>query len=158
MTARPVSLSSRIQGLIIASILGWFLSGQVRSAWAGYWLLKDPQAGMAVVTARHWSGHNAMDYRYTVNGKNYAGVCGRNWQDPRYSRVEAGEESIVYFSASHPWISCLYKPKAVIEGLPVIVIVLFIEALAIVTIVNPESRWAFNFNVMRWRRREANLS
>lgn len=90
-----------------------------------------------------------MDYYYTVNGKKYTGVCRRNWQDPKYSRVEAGEKSIVYFSASHPWISCLYKPRAVIEGVPVILLVLFFEAFAIITIVNPESRWAFNFNVRK---------
>lgn len=90
-----------------------------------------------------------MDYRYSVNGKNYSGVCGRNWQDPKYSGVEAGEESIVYYSASHPWISCLRKPRTVIEGLPVILIALFLEVLAAMTIVNPQSRWAFDFNVRK---------
>jgi hypothetical protein len=41
------------------------------------------------------------------------------------------------------------RARAVIEGLPIILRVLIVEAFAIMTVVNPESRWAFNFNVSK---------
>jgi len=106
--------------------------------------LRDAQKGTAIVTKELWSGHNAVGYRYVVDQKQYSGHSGRNWQDKSYSKVQVGEESVVYFSASHPWLSLLYMPRAVLEGLPVIIIVLIVEAFAVVTIIKPKSGWAFS--------------
>ena len=130
----------------MACFLGWFLWGQVRSAWLSYWLLTDARSGMAVVSKFVWTGHNVVAYRYTVGGHEYPGQSRRNWQDPKYANVQAGDTAIVYFSASHPWLSCLYMPRTVVEGLPVVIIVLLLESIAIGTIVNPKGRWAFNFD------------
>jgi hypothetical protein len=77
--------------------------------------------------------------RYKVNQREYTGRSGRNWRDPRYSQVQVDEKSAVYFSASHPWLSLLYKPDAILEGAPVILIALVLEFLVILTIVNPKS-------------------
>ena len=118
-------------GLILAIALGQFLFLRLRSTWINYWLLRDAQKGTAIVTKELWSGHNAVGYRYVVDQKQYSGHSGRNWQDKSYSKVQVGEESVVYFSASHPWLSLLYMPRAVLEGLPVIIIVLIVEAFEI---------------------------
>src|SRR5215831_6445075 len=123
--------SQRWVGLAIALFLGWFLVGQARSAWKNHWLLTDPQEGMAVITKEHWGGHGRFVYKYAVSGTRYTGVSSRNWQDPKYSSVGPGGESIVYYSASHPWISLLFKPRTVVEGLPGIIIVLCFEFFAI---------------------------
>jgi len=141
---QPRTLSPRIVGIIVACVLGWFLFGQVRSAWLSYWLLRDAQTEMAVVTKFLWTGHGVVEYRYVVQGHEYAGHSRRNWQDPRYSNVQAGEKAVVYFSASHPWLSCLYMPRTLVEGAPVVLIVIFLESLAIGTIIRPKGRWAFN--------------
>jgi hypothetical protein len=73
----------RFFGLFIAIVLGDFLFVQARSGWTNYWLLKDSQQGMAVVTHELWSGHNAVGYKYTVNQKDYVGKSGRNWQEEK---------------------------------------------------------------------------
>ena len=139
-------MSPRLVGWIVAIILGAFLFGWVKSTRRNYWLLRDCQEGVAVVTKKSWAGHNAVDYRYTVNQKEYFGSSMRNWQQPKYRRVRAGDQSVVYFSASHPWLSLLYKPQAIVEGLPVLLMAFLLEVCAVATIVNPTSKWAFNIS------------
>ena len=143
---RKRSLSPRLQGLIVALFFGWFLTVIGCDWWSEYWLMKDGQQGMAVVTRELWTGHNAVDYRYTVNQKQYTGKSGRNYRIPQYSHVVAGEPSIVYYSAFHPWLSSLRMPTVLGQGWPVILIVLCFEFFAVVTIINPKSGWAFNFS------------
>jgi hypothetical protein len=139
------SISPRLIGLIIAIALGDFLFVRTREAWTNYWLLQDGQQGMAVVTHELWSGHNAVGYRYMVNQQEYVGKSGRNWQEANYSNVQVGGKSVVYFSISHPWLSLLYKPRTVIEGLPVVIIAFLIELFAITTVLNPKKgKWAFD--------------
>jgi hypothetical protein len=136
----------RLVGWIVAVILGIFVIGWGKATWRNYWLLSDGQEGVAVVTTESWSGHNAVNYRYTVNQKEYAGTSTRNWQQPKYGKVQVGDQSVVYFSASHPWLSLLYKPRAAVEGLPVLLIALLLELFAVASIINPRSKWAFNLS------------
>jgi len=140
------SFSPRLVGLILAAGLGYFLVRQALSGWRNYWLLEDSQQAVAIVSKEHWSGHKLVVYQYVVNGKQYTGTSFRNWEDPRYGNVQAGGESVVYFSASHPWLSLLYKPRTVVEGLPVLIIVLVLEVFAVVTIIRPKSSWAYDLN------------
>src|SRR5271157_6079448 len=108
----------RIIGLVLAAILGDFLLGFLQNAWRNHWLMTDAQQGMATITEPYWGGHNQFDYRYVVDGREYTGISYRDWQDPKYSNAQPGGEAVVYFSVSRPWLSLLYKPSAVIEGLP----------------------------------------
>jgi hypothetical protein len=110
-----------------------------------YWLLRDGRKGTALVTKELWSGHNSVGYKYVVEGREYAGRSGRNWDDPKYRDVKVGQESVVYFSASHPWLSQLSMPRSIMEGAPVVLIVLGFELFAITTIIKPTGRWAFSF-------------
>jgi len=133
---------AKLVGLILALALGQFLFLRVRSAWTNYWLLQDAHEGTAIVTKDLWSGHNAVGYEYVVDQKHYSGHSGRNSMDQK--KVQVGEETVVYFSASHPWLSLLYMPQAVLKGLPAIIIVLVLEVFAIITILKPKSGWAFS--------------
>ncbi|PYU33229.1 MAG: hypothetical protein DMG31_09365 [Acidobacteria bacterium] len=139
-------LSARFFAAVVAVFLGWLLFGWTTDTWRSYWLRKDGQQGIAVVTKELWTGHDSVAYRYTVNEKEYAGQSMRNWREQKYSRVGLGERSVVYFSASHPWLSLLFKPDTAVEGLPVLLLVVVLEALALLTIINPKSRWALNFS------------
>jgi hypothetical protein len=85
-------------------------------------------------------------YYYDVNQKHYTGVSGTNWRDPHYSDARPGSEAVVYYSASHPWLSALYMPGTVITALPVVVIAFLIELIAVVTVINPGSKWAFDLS------------
>jgi len=144
MTNRqPRLLSPRTQGAIIAVILGYFLLTQFEAARESYWLLKDGRQGMAVITRDLWTGHRGVAYRYQVNQRQYTGKGRRNSTDPRYINALPGSESVVYYSASHPWISALDFPRTMVEGLPVILIVMMLETIAVVTVIKPNSRWAF---------------
>ena len=57
----------------------------------------------------------------------------RNYQDPRYRNVHPGDKSVVHYSASHPWMSSLGWPDR-------------IGAMAVITLINPQHKWAFNIN------------
>src|SRR5437588_4539877 len=136
---------ARIAALILAIGLRQFLHLRVREAWTSYWLLKDAQKDTALVTKELWSGHKAVGYKYVVNGRQYAGHGGRNWDDPKYRDAKVGQESVVYFSASHPWLSQLSMPRTILEGPPVVLIVLGLELFAIVNVLNTTTEWAFSF-------------
>lgn len=138
------SYQLRLAGLFMAIVLGDFFFLQVRSDWRNYWLRTDPQQGMATIMKKYWGGHGNYVYQYSVNLKQYAGRSQRNWRDPQYSNVLPGDQAVVFYSASHPWLSQLYKPDTVIQGLPVLVIAFLIELIAIVTIIRPNSKWAFD--------------
>jgi hypothetical protein len=138
------SRGARLTGLILALALGNFLFNRARSAWTHHWVLSDAQQGAALVTKEHWSGHNAVDYQYVVDQKQYNGHSVRNSKDQK--KVQIGEQTVVYFSASHPWLSLLYKPQPedVLPGLPSILIALVLEGFAVLTLINPKSGWAFS--------------
>ena len=123
--------------LVLLIPLGWWLFGQARSSWRAYWILNDCQQGKAVLTKEFWGGHGRFVYRYIVNEKQYAGVSSRDWKDAKYKNAEIGEEAVVYYSASHPWLSLLYKPEGFIDVLPAL-IALALSLFIVVTVARPK--------------------
>lgn len=73
------------------------------------------------------------------------GVSIRNWKDDKYNKIGIGEQTVVYFSASHPWLSLLYKPDRYLDILPLL-IALTLEFFVVMTAVNPKSKWALNLD------------
>lgn len=142
---------SRYLAVIIALICGAWIFGYGSDSQAQYWLHKDAQQGRAEVTKALWTGHDSVAYRYTVDGKEYSGAGGRSYRDPRYANVLAGDHPPVWYSASHPWFSTLREPEPPSTGfspvgIPVVLLILFIEARAVITVVVPTHRWAIDFN------------
>ena len=163
--AKPVTANTaRVFGLIIALALGDFLYLRVMEGWTSFWLFKDAQEGIALITGESPWGHGVVLYQYSVGQSEYTGKSHRNIQNPQYQSVPIGGKSIVYFSASHPWISSLNMPRTLIEGLPVVFVVLIFEAFAVFTVIRPTGSWAFNFmsgnkplddqNKTLWERRD----
>ena len=107
--------------------------------------MQDSRQGVAVLTKEYWGGHGQVVYRYVVNEKDYTGVSTRNWQDAKYSKVGIGEEAIVYYSVSHPWLSLLYKPDGFLDVLPALV-ALTLGFFIVITALKPKSKWALNLN------------
>lgn len=98
-----------------------------------------------MIIKENWAGHDVVVYEYRVGRTVYTGQSRRNRRDPKYGDVRPGEKSPVYFSLSHPWISAFDPPDYVgIDGLPVIVLVWFIEACLLITVFKPDSKWALN--------------
>jgi hypothetical protein len=145
------STIARIWALLFALLLGHaFILAPAETLWRDYWLVKDGQPGMAVVTKEHWAGHNVVVYQYLVGRAVYTGEDRRSLQNPKYAHVMPGEKSIVYYSSSHPWLSAIDLPQhVVIAGLPVVLLAWLIEAGLVVTLINPESPWAFQLNGRR---------
>jgi hypothetical protein len=129
--------------LFMAILLGYsFIFRFFQHSWAEYWLTKDPQQTMAIITGSR--DHGIVDYKYVVAGEKYTGLSHRNWHDARYSNVGIGGQSNVYFSASHPWLSTLEPPQFPPSGVIVLIVALVFEFFFIVTVINPRSKWALN--------------
>ena len=137
--------SSRLRFTILILVIpiAWWLFLQVRSSWRNYWLLVDGQQGIATVTKEYWGGHGQVVYSYVVNETHYTGVSSKDWKDKKYRKLHVGEDAIVYFSASHPWLSLLYKPDGYFNVLPAL-IALSLGVLVLVTALKPNSNWALN--------------
>lgn len=150
-TQLPSPTAIRLQASFLALFLGYFfVYGVAQELWNKYWLVKDGQQGLAVVTAEHWAGHNVVLYRYRVSGKEYAGRGSRSIENPKYAHVTAGENTVVFYSSSHPWLSAIDHPHFVsIDGLPVALFVWLIEASLVAAIINPKGRWALNLTGQR---------
>jgi hypothetical protein len=138
---------ARWSGLVLALALCLFLFWWAQDAWTNYWLLKDAQQGCALVMREHWSGHDNVVYRYVVGQREYIGQSSRNGKDAK--KVQVGERAMVYFSASHPWLSRLSMPENVLVGLPVIVLVLVLAVFAVITFIKPKALCAFNWRQKR---------
>jgi hypothetical protein len=135
--------SPRTQASIIAIVLAYCLSLAFQNWWLNYWVLKDGQTTTALVIRAHWRGHGKLEYSYLVKEKEYKGYC--RWRRDSHVTTLAGGHNPVFFSASHPWLSSLYRPDEVLEDLPVVLLLLLLEAFAVATLIQPKSRWAFRF-------------
>ncbi|HEX9048890.1 MAG TPA: hypothetical protein VF988_17830 [Verrucomicrobiae bacterium] len=136
----------RVVGLVIAIALGQFFYLRIHEGWLHYWLLTDAAEGKAKITANYWAGHGQVVYYYDVKQAHYSGVSGKNWRAQNYNDVGPGSETVVFYSASHPWLSSLCMPSSVVSGIPVLVVAFVIELFAMITIIKPESKWAFNLD------------
>jgi len=141
----------RVWVLLFALLLGYaFVFTPARQVWKDHWLVRDGQEGTAVITKEHWAGHGVVVYRYRVGQKVYTGQDRRSRQNSKYAHAVPGEESVVYFSSSHPWLSAINLPRNVgIEGLPVVMLAWLIEVSLFITLVNPKSSWALRLGGQR---------
>jgi hypothetical protein len=124
--------------------VGWFLIGEARDMWTRYWLLKDGQQETAVVTYEH--ARNVVDYSYRVGGREYKGTDRRRYLRERheYVNVRLGGHAVVYCSSSHPWLSSLTPPESILpDGFLGVLLFLMLEIWFIITLINPNSRWAY---------------
>jgi len=119
----------KLLGAIPALVLAWLILGLILVSRVHYWLTTDGQQAIAVITAEHQ--HNVVDYQYAVDGKKYKGTSQRNWENVKYRDVAVGGDSVVYYSASHPWLSSLETPCFPVRGTPVFLVLLPMELAAI---------------------------
>jgi len=128
--------------LLAAAFLCPVLIWYVNDSWKGYWLTRDGVMATAVITAEHSKG--LVDYKYTVDGREFAGSGDRNWKEEKYRNVHPGDECILYYSSSHPSISSLRPPEFPPSGLPAIIVALAMEFFFVATIINPRGSFALN--------------
>jgi hypothetical protein len=100
--------------VLFATFLVWIFWHNIRTT---YWLLTDGQEGKAVITGSSplRRRDESLDYSYEVNNTRYYGSSPRSWLEKPYWGVQIGGQSVVYYSASHPWLSSVRKPKEVVS-------------------------------------------
>ena len=135
---------TRLGLLGMAIVLGYsfIFRTMLFPSWTHYWLTKDAAQTMAVVTEQH--SHGVVDYKYSIGATKFTGRSQCNWEQEKYREVGVGQESIVFYSSSHPWLSSLETPQFPRSGTIVLLIALPIEFFLIMTAVNPRSVWALN--------------
>ena len=107
-------------------VLTFFAFMYCRHARENYWILRDGIQTTAKVTGE--GTHNTIDYTYRVGGTTYSGNGHREYREG-LPRVTTGGESVVWYSASHPWLSTPRRPDAVFVGFPWLVIVVAMDFL-----------------------------
>jgi hypothetical protein len=106
--AAQILRAAQIWLVLTVLFFGFILVGGIRDFRECYWLKKDAKRGTAIITEQRQ--HGVVEYRYTVDQHEYTGRSQRNQEQEKYRNVGPGEESPVYFSASHPWLSSLEVP------------------------------------------------
>jgi len=112
--------------------------------WTDHWLARDAQPTSAIVTGIH--PKRVYDYRYTIDGKEYSGTSQRDWENEKVHTLQAGEQTTVSFSTSHPWLSSMLTTRVAWAGLPFTVLMLLIECFLLAVLIDPHGKWA----ITRW--------
>ena len=134
----------RIGGTILFCILSWPLISGVIGVVHNYWLLNDCEKSKAYIIGASRRGHAVYNYKYTIENQEFSGASRRNYKDEKSKNAGTGDSVAVYYSKSHPWISSLYKPDALIVGLPFFAVIIIMQLFALITVINPHGKWALN--------------
>src|SRR5262245_22775708 len=143
-TAQRLARLGRFIVLAPMLLLGHQLRLYFYGVWTDHWLNKDGKTTRAFVTQTH--PKRVFDYRYTVNGIEYSGTSVRDWEDEKVHELRKGEETTVYFSASHPWLSSMQSDRLTWEAIPIVVLILLFELLFLAVLLDPNGRTS----VGRW--------
>lgn len=135
---------ARLIVLIPMVLFGNQLRRYCHTVWIDHWLSKDAKTTHALVTQIH--PKRVFDYRYSVNGKEYTGTSNRNWEDEKVHALQAREETTVFFSASHPWLSSFQTSQITWAAFPIMVLILLFELFFLAVLVDPKGRGS----VSRW--------
>jgi hypothetical protein len=142
---------TRLGGLVgfIVLLPMIFLGNQVRmfvhAVWNEHWVHKDGMQVSAIVT--QVDSKSFLDYRFTINGKDYTGNGRRDWEDERNHPVGVGDKVTAFVSASHPWLSELDTSRSAWIGLPIAVLILIFELLLLGVLLDAIVRLVFGITI-----------
>jgi hypothetical protein len=138
---------ARVFMVLPAAFLGALLISYADDSRKQYWLTRDAVTATATITAEHSKG--VVDYKYAVDGREFAGSGHRNWKQEKYRNVHPGDESILYYSSSHPAISSLEPPEFPPSGLPVMIVAGAMGFFVVATIINPRGTFSMLNDAVR---------
>jgi hypothetical protein len=142
---------TRLGGLVgfIVLLPMVFLGNQVRmfvhAVWNEHWVRKDGMQVSAIVT--QVDSKSFVNYRFTINGKDYTGNGRRDWEDERDHPVGVGDKVTAFVSASHPWLSELDTSRTAWIGLPIAVVILIFELLLLGVLLDAVVRLVFGLTI-----------
>lgn len=119
----------------------------VHAVWTDHWIREDARTVGAIVT--HVGPKRILEYRYTLDGRDYAGKDSRTYEDERDHPVKAGDPITARISASHPWLSALGSTGGAWIGLPIFVIILVFELMLLGILLSGILRMFFGMQLVR---------
>jgi len=144
----------RLAGLVtvvicvaLASVLGQQSWMFLHAVWTDHWIQKDSEPVTALVT--QVGPKRVLEYRYNVNGRDYAGKDSRDWEDEKDHPLNVGEQVAARVSASHPWLSALGSTGRAWMGLPIFLALSVFELMLLGIMLSGILRLFFGFSLVR---------
>jgi len=141
----------RLAGLvtvIICAAAGIALGQQawrfLHAVWVDHWIRKDAEPVTAVVT--QVGPKRMLEYRYAIDGREYAGKDSRDWEDEKDHPLKVGDKVSARVSASHPWLSALGSTGRAWMGLPIFLAVSVFELMLLGLFCSGILRLFFGFS------------
>jgi hypothetical protein len=111
-----------------------------------HWIRKDAEPVTAVVT--QIGPKRVLEYRYTVNGREYAGSDNRDWEEEKDHRLNVGDQVAARLSASHPSLSALGSTGRAWMGLPIFLAISVFELMLLGVFCSAILRMFFGFSLV----------
>ena len=129
-----------------AVVLGQLSWKFLHAVWGDYWIRKDANPVRAIVT--QVGPKHMLDYRYTVNGRNYAGRDSRDWEEEKDHPANLGDQVTARVSASHPWLSALGDTGRAWMGLPIFLALSVFELMVLGLFCSGILKLVFGFSLV----------
>jgi hypothetical protein len=143
----------RLAGLvtvIICAAVGVVLGQQawtfVNAVWVDHWIRKDANPVTAIVT--QVGPKRVLEYRYTVNRREYAGRDSRDWEEEKERPLNVGDQVAARVSASHPWLSALGSTGRAWMGLPIFLAISVFQLMLLGVFCSAILRMFFGFSLV----------
>jgi hypothetical protein len=118
----------------------------LHAVWTDHWIRKDAHPVAAIVT--NAGPKRTLEYRYTLNGKDYPGRDSRDWEDERDHPLNVGDQVTARVSASHPWLSALGDTGRAWMGLPIFLAISVFELMLLGILLSGILRMFFGFSLV----------
>jgi hypothetical protein len=143
---RLAGLVTVIVCMAMAVMLGQQSWKFLHAVWEDHWIRKDPQPVPAILT--QVGPKHMLQYRYTVNGRDYAGRDSRDWDEEKDHPVNVGDQVTARVSASHPWLSALGDTGRAWMGLPIFMALSVFELMLLGVFLSGILRLFFGISVL----------
>jgi hypothetical protein len=118
----------------------------LNAVWQDHWIRKDAEPMTAVVT--QVGPKRVLEYRYTVNGREYAGRDSRDWEEEKDHPLSMGDQVAARVSTSHPWLSALGSTGRAWMGLPIFLAISVFELMLLGVFCSAILRMFFGFSLV----------
>jgi len=118
----------------------------LHAVWTDHWIRKDAEPVTAMVT--HLGPKRVLEYRYTLQGQEYAGRDSRDWEDEKDHPLNVGDQVMARVSASHPWLSALGDTGRAWMGLPIFLALSVFELMLLGVLLSGILRLFFGISVL----------
>jgi hypothetical protein len=141
---RLAGLVTVIVCLGLAIVLGQQSGKFVHAVWIDHCIRKDGEPVRAFVT--QVGPKHILEYRYSINGREYAGRDSRDWAEEKDHPLNVGDRVSARVSASHPWLSALGDTGRAWMGLPIFLGLSVFELMVLGLFLSGILRLIFGFS------------